>query len=87
MSQVTVAERLTADEALCRALDELEAWLRASGWTRNDEVEWSLTYGHYSVFAVAEEAAVADGHVDVHLEATTGFLPWKRKRRQRLIAL
>lgn len=78
---------VTAEAALVRALDGVEGILRQTGWSPDDEIGWSLTYGRHGVFACAEPMTGSASRVDVRIEATTGLLPWRRKRMQRVITL
>lgn len=81
----TMTRDFTADAALVCALDCVERTLRESGWSQDDEGEWSLTFGRHSVYAVAEEISDAGGRVGFNVEASTGFLPWRRRAQQRWI--
>lgn len=78
---------VSAESALVRALDGVEGILRQSGWSPDDEIGWSLTYGRHGVFACAEPLPGSADHVDVRIEATTGLLPWRRRKMQRVITL
>lgn len=78
---------MTAEAALVRALDGVEGLLRQTGWSPDDEIGWSLTYGRHGVFACAEPLAGSEHRSEVRIEATTGLLPGRRKRMQRVITL
>ncbi len=81
-----MSHTITAELALLCALDKVTDQLRAVGWPEDDAPEWSFTYGRHSVYATA--SLLQDGSVRrAAVDATTGFLPWKRRELHRLVAL
>lgn len=81
-----VNEAITAELALLCALDKVEDQLRVVGWPQDETPEWSLTYGRHSVYATASFVDGAQGR-RISMDATTGFLPWRRRELHRVIAL
>ncbi len=81
-----MSQTMTAELALLCALDKVEDELRVIGWPDDETPEWSLTYGRYSVYATASLRDEGDRR-RVEVDASTGFLPWRRRELHRSIAI
>lgn len=80
-----MSQGMTAELALLCATDRVADLLRL-GWPQGEPPEWSLTYGRHSVYATASLLESGEGR-QICVNASTGFLPWKRRELHRTIAL